>query len=164
MTCECVDALCSYRRDIFVMHNLASFHNSKSTRIFLYCKEIHILEWPGYSPDLNPEENVWDIMKKYIGNQMPGKIEAMWKRVCEAWYSVALNIQENFVIQCQGELRILLKQREIQRNIEFMMKSYNVVVFSLECIWSNVVVFFIDIYLICIYNWCLIIRWYDLYT
>ena len=72
-------------------------------------------------------------MKKYIGNQMPCKIEAMWKRVCEAWYSVALNIQENFVIQCQGELQILLKQREMQRNTEFM-KSYNVVVFSLECI------------------------------
>ena len=33
-------------------------------------------------------------MKKEIGNQMPCKIEKMWKRVCEAWYSVALNVLE----------------------------------------------------------------------
>ena len=33
-------------------------------------------------------------MKKKIGNQMPCKIEEMWKRVCKAWYSVELNVLE----------------------------------------------------------------------
>ena len=41
-----------------------------------------------------PIENVWNIMKKEIGNQMLCKFEDMWKRVCEAWYSVASNILE----------------------------------------------------------------------
>ena len=54
-------------------------------------------------------------MKKEIGNQMPCKIEEMWKRVCKAWYSVALNVLENLTIQYQGELQILLKQMEVQR-------------------------------------------------
>ena len=31
-------------------------------------------------------------MKKEIGNQTPCEIEEMWKRVFEAWYSVALNV------------------------------------------------------------------------
>ena len=43
---------------------------------------------------MNPIENVWNIMKKEIGNQMPCEIEEMWKRVCEAWYSVELNVME----------------------------------------------------------------------
>ena len=43
---------------------------------------------------MNGIENVWNIMKKEIGNQMPCTIEEMWKRVCEAWYSVALTVQE----------------------------------------------------------------------
>ena len=47
-----------------------------------------------------------------IGNHMPCKKEEKWKPVCEAWCSVAPN---------QGELQILLKQREIQRNADFMM-------------------------------------------
>ena len=43
-------------------------------------------------PDMNPIENVWNIMKKEIGNQMPCKIVKMWNKVCEAWYSLALNV------------------------------------------------------------------------
>ena len=41
---------------------------------------------------MNPIENVWNIMKKEIGNQMSCKKEEMWKRVCEAWYSVAPHV------------------------------------------------------------------------
>ena len=67
-----------------------------------------------------------------IGNQTPCKKEEMWKRVCKAWYSVALNVLENFTIQCQGELQILLKQMEMQRNTDFMIWAHNVVVLSLE--------------------------------
>ena len=53
------------------MHDLAPCYNSKSTRIFPECKGIPILEKPGNSPDMNPIENVWNLMKKDIGNQMP---------------------------------------------------------------------------------------------
>ena len=46
------------------------------------------------SPDINRIENVWNIMQKEIGHQMPCKIGDMWKEVCEAWYSVVLNVLE----------------------------------------------------------------------
>ena len=89
------------------MHDLIPCHNSKSTRTFLDCKGIPVLEWQGNSPDTNPIENVWNIMKKEIGNQMPCKTEEAWKRVCKAWYSVTLKVLENLTIQSQGELQIL---------------------------------------------------------
>ena len=73
-------------------------------------------------------------MKKEIGNQMPCKNEEMWVPVGETWYSLALNVLEELNIQCQGELQILLKQREMQKNTDIMMEAFNVVVFSLECI------------------------------
>ena len=41
---------------------------------------------------------------------------------------------KKFTIHCQGELQILLKQIEMQRNTDFMMLANNIVVFSLECI------------------------------
>ena len=43
---------------------------------------------------MNPIENVWNIMKKEIGNHIPCKFEEIWMRVCEALYSVALNVLE----------------------------------------------------------------------
>ena len=42
--------------------------------------------------DMNPIENVWNIMKKEIGNQMLCKNEEMWKPVCETWYSLAMSV------------------------------------------------------------------------
>ena len=61
------------------MHDLASCHNSKKTRSFLECKGIPVLEWPSNLPDINPIENVSNIMKKEIGNQMPCIKKEMWK-------------------------------------------------------------------------------------
>ena len=43
---------------------------------------------------MDPIEIVWNIMEKKIGNQMLCKKNDMWKRVYEAWYSVAPNILE----------------------------------------------------------------------
>ena len=40
---------------------------------------------------VNPIENIWNIMKTEIGNQMLCK---KMKRVCEAWYSVPPNVIE----------------------------------------------------------------------
>ena len=49
---------------------------------------------------------------------------------------------KNFTILCQGEFQILLKQREMQRNTDFMMQVYKcVAVFSLECIQSMMLCF-----------------------
>ena len=43
---------------------------------------------------MNPIENVWNLIRKVIGNQIPRKREVMCYRVCDAWYSVARNVLE----------------------------------------------------------------------
>ena len=59
------------------MHDIASFHKSKRTRIFLESNEVPILKLPGNLPEINCIENVWNIMKKVIGNQLPCLKEEM---------------------------------------------------------------------------------------
>ena len=92
------------------MHDLVPCHNSKRTRTCLECNEISVLKLPKKSPEMNFIENVWNIMKKDIGNQLPRLKEKMWKQVWEAWYSVAPNVLKNITIQCQGQLQILFSK------------------------------------------------------
>ena len=54
-------------------------------------------------------------MKKEIGNKVPRLNEEMWKRVCEACYSVAQNVLDDFNNSMPRRIADLIKQREVQR-------------------------------------------------
>ena len=69
---------------------------------------------------MNVIENVWNIMKKQIGNQLLCLKEEMWKRVCEAWYSVAPNVLEEFYNSMLRRIADLIKQGGVS-NSDFMM-------------------------------------------
>ena len=59
------------------MHDFATFYKSKRTRTYLDCNEIHVLKKPGNLQEINSIENVWNVMKNEIGNQLPCLKEEM---------------------------------------------------------------------------------------
>ena len=58
-----VETMLTPSRLIFQQDN-APIHNSISTRRFLERSNIPPMQWPANSPDLNPIENIWFLMKK----------------------------------------------------------------------------------------------------
>lgn len=47
----------------------APCHTAKSVKNYLSSKNIPILDWPGNSPDMNPIENVWTVLKTQLSKK-----------------------------------------------------------------------------------------------
>ena len=50
----------------------------------LYCNVIE--NWPSSSPDLNPIENVWAIMKRKVKDENPHDIAYLLEVILKVWY------------------------------------------------------------------------------
>ena len=81
------------RKALMFMHDNAPAHASRFTRDWLHqhgIKEDQIMAWPAYSPDLNPIENLWSILKQKIyanGKQYSSK-DSLWDAIVTAAKSV----------------------------------------------------------------------------
>lgn len=51
--------------DVVILDN-ASFHKSEQTRILIEKRGARLLYLPPYSPDFNPIENYWALLKLYV--------------------------------------------------------------------------------------------------
>ena len=52
------------------MHDGAPAYKLEIVTKFLNNYNVHVLEWPGNSPDLNPIENAWNFLKKQESRDM----------------------------------------------------------------------------------------------
>ena len=106
------------------MDDLGPFHESKRTRTFFECNEIHVLKQSMNLPEIKSTENVWNIMKKEIGNQLSCLKEDMLRRVCKAWYSVRPSVLEvhNNSIPIRNE--DLIKAKGVAKYTDFICSMH----------------------------------------
>lgn len=54
-----------------LMHDGAPCHRAKIVSDWLLSNSINVLKWPGNSPDCNPIENLWSVMKNHVADMRP---------------------------------------------------------------------------------------------
>lgn len=95
------------------MQDNAPPHVAVHTKTYLENKEIRVLEWPPYSPDLNLIENVWGIMCQTMYHQ--GKTytntDDLWEAVKDAWQKISpQTIRNLYNSMTRGLIKVLEAQ------------------------------------------------------
>ena len=82
-----------------LMGENATIHNSKLTKAWFREKNIHVMEWPACSPDLNPIENLWGILSRKVyenGKQFEYTLD-LKIYIREAWNEISIETIQNLV-------------------------------------------------------------------
>lgn len=78
-------AMLSLRPGWIFMHDNAPAHRAGVTKKWLKLHRFKVMKWPANSPDLNPIEHLWSILKKILKSLGRVKKAELFPRAKEAW-------------------------------------------------------------------------------
>jgi transposase len=97
---------------IFMQDN-APVHVSRETKSFLEEKNISVMAWPTYSPDLNPIENVWGYISREVYKE--GKTykseDELWEAVGNVWDNIPVSLLTNLYASMPKRMIDVLKNK-----------------------------------------------------
>ncbi|KAK3569607.1 hypothetical protein QTP86_002602 [Hemibagrus guttatus] len=98
--------------DFIFQQDLAPAHTAKSTKSWLNDHGVGVLDWPANSPDLNPIENLWGIVKRKMRNKRPKNADELKATVKETWASIPPQQCHKLITSMPRRIEAIIKARE----------------------------------------------------
>lgn len=91
----------------------APCHNSKESLNWLETNNIPYIKWPANSPDLNPIENVWNMLEIKIRKRSASfyNAEDLWKIIEEEWYKIPKKDISNLYFSMCSRIDAVIKAK-----------------------------------------------------
>ena len=78
---------------------------------FLKEEKVQVLPWPAKSPDLNPIENMWSIVKRRIRVPLSATAEDLKGKIKEAWDEVPQHVVDRLALSFPKRVRTVKKRK-----------------------------------------------------
>ena len=69
----------------------ATQHKAETSREWFHNHGIDLIDWPAWSPDLNPIEELWNDLKRRVYGRHPKSMDELERFVTEEWAATDLN-------------------------------------------------------------------------
>ncbi len=81
--------------EFIFQQDLAPAHTVKGTKSWFNDHGVTVLDWRANSPDLNPIENLWGIVKRKMRDTRPNNADELKAAIKATWASIPLSSATN---------------------------------------------------------------------
>ena len=90
----------------------APCHRSKKVNEWINWKNINRMDWPAQSPDLNPIENLWSILKMKIKKSNPSNKNELIKTIKDTWKNeISKDLIESLALSMKNRIHKVLEAK-----------------------------------------------------
>ncbi|KAL0153879.1 hypothetical protein M9458_050800 [Cirrhinus mrigala] len=82
---RCLRSSVKFPQSVMVWGAMSPAHSAKATSTWFKDHGIPVLNWPANSPDLNPIENLWGIVKRKMRYARPNNAEELKATIRATW-------------------------------------------------------------------------------
>ncbi len=98
--------------DFIFQQDLAPAHTAKGTKSWFNDHGVTVLDWPANSPDLNPIENLWGIVKRKMRDTRPNNADELKATVKETWASIPPQQCHKLITSMPRRIEAVIKLKE----------------------------------------------------
>ncbi len=97
--------------DFIFQQDLAPAHTAKGTKSWFNDHGVTALDWPANSPDLNPTDNLWCIVKRKMRDTKPNNADDLKATVKETWASIPPQQCHKLITSMPRQIEAVIKAK-----------------------------------------------------